>query len=175
MKEFFEKIKRAVKIEDVLIDRGITPSRNYGNKLIYKCPIHSGDNSPSFYVYKKDSGDDFFCYGCKAGGNVIQLVKQLNNCSNTEAVKIVSGISGFEIDPYFFTHDIDFSIDFPEMQEESLDSIIKDITIAFRAKSKLKVISDLELNEEFWFSTDDAYRSGNMQKLKENLKWILGK
>lgn len=175
MKEFFDKLKRLVKIEELLKDRGVYPSREYGDKLIYKCPIHSGDNSPSFYVYKKDTGDDFFCYGCKAGGNVMQLVQKLNNCSNKEAVKIVSGISGLEIDPYFFTYDIDFSIEFPELEEETPDSIMKNITISFRAKSRFKKINEDIESDEFWHRVDDAYRSSNIAALKENLKWILGR
>ena len=175
MSDFINAVKRRVKIVDVLKERGITPSRSYGNKLIYKCPIHKGDNSPSFYVYEKDSGDDFFCYGCKAGGNVIQLVKNMNNCTGKEALKTVSEIAGIEIDPYFYTFDLDCFLEPPVIASDDPDSVLKKITLSYRSNRKMGLEQKNMDIDKFWAIIDEAYWQSNIDKIKETSKWILGK
>lgn len=175
MQQFFNTLKRKVKIAEVLKERGFVPSRSYYNKLIYKCPLHKGDNSPSFYVYQKEDGDDFFCYGCKSGGNVIQLVKSLNNCSVKEAIKSVSDLAGLDIDPYYFNFDLDINIDSPVQIDDDIDLILKDITLQYRFNRKNGVIKKNEEIDKLWRSIDESYWSSNFNKLKEIYRWNLGK
>jgi len=175
MKGFIYSITSRVKIEDVLTDRGIFANKNYGDKLVYKCPIHKGDNSPSFYVYKKNSGDDFFCYGCKSGGNVIKLVQLLNNCSSKDAIQIVSDKAGINCDPYLY--DIDFDIGEIEDYEisESLESYMLSITLLYRKSKQHNVLDVVDKIESVWSDLDNAYWNMNIAKLKEISKWINGK
>lgn len=86
------------KITDYLAKKGIVPigSTSVG-RLKYRCPIHEGDNDPSFMVYT-DSGpyENYFCFGCKSHNNIIHLYCALEKVSFGEALKILS--DGLEID-----------------------------------------------------------------------------
>lgn len=175
MNNFLISIKSKVKIEDVLNERGVYPNRRQENKLVYKCPLHSGDNSPSFYVYNKDSGDDFYCYGCKAGGNVIQLVKLLNNCNNFDAVKIVSEKAGISCDPYFY----DINFDIGEMSDYEnkidIDLIMLYITSLYRNSKHNDQLDMVNKIDSKWAEIDNSYWKKDFNKLKGIYEWINGK
>ena len=83
-------IREKIGIKDFLLQYNINPSKSYDNKHVYKCPIHAGDNSPSFYVYQPDDGhDNFFCYGCKKWGDVVDLKCFLDRIGIGEACAIL--------------------------------------------------------------------------------------
>ena len=87
------------KITDLLEDRGIILARQQPGKLIYHCPLHTGDNDPSFIVYTDKQYQNYFCYGCHSGGNVINLLSALDNIPLREAVKkLIKGIDIDEVD-----------------------------------------------------------------------------
>ena len=75
----FKQVRQLASIEEFLSDKGLSSIRKYGDKAIYNCPIHKGDKTPSFYVYKKDDGDDFYCFGCKKGGSVVHLKSYIDS------------------------------------------------------------------------------------------------
>jgi hypothetical protein len=175
MKEYIDKLKRKVRIADVLRERGINPSRSHGGKLVYKCPLHKGDNSPSFYVYEKDTGDDYFCYGCKAGGNVVHLVKSLNNCSGSEAVKSLGEIAGIEVDPYFYQYDLDVYIESPSYASVDIDELLCKSTLSFRKLRQMNAIKHIDSIDVKWKKIDIAYWANDVQSMKENHSWINGK
>jgi DNA primase len=72
-KKIYQDVKKLASIEAFLSERNIHPVKKYFDKALYNCPIHSGDKTPSFHVYKKEDGDDFYCFGCKRGGSAISL------------------------------------------------------------------------------------------------------
>ncbi len=63
------------------------PLKKYGNKLKGSCPLHN-EKTPSFYVYPESNS--FYCFGCKQGGNNINLIRLLYNYSFKEAVKHIN-------------------------------------------------------------------------------------
>lgn len=56
------------------------------------CPFHSGDHTASLKVY--EGGKGWFCYGCGAGGSVIDFVMKHDDCSFKTAVKAIDGALG---------------------------------------------------------------------------------
>jgi hypothetical protein len=46
------------------------------------CPLHSDKDTPSFKIYL--STNSFFCFGCRAGGDVIELVLRYNQKFNSD-------------------------------------------------------------------------------------------
>ena len=76
--DLFFSVKKLLSIDDFLQQRGFSPARIYGEKSVYCCPIHK-DKTPSFYVYKKNDGDDFYCFGCKKGGSAVHLKSYIDN------------------------------------------------------------------------------------------------
>lgn len=173
--EFVKSLKRTVRIGDVLGERGISPSKRFGSKLIYKCPIHSNDDSPSFHVYEKENGDDFFCYGCKVGGDVVKLVTVLNKCSNRDAFKILGDKAGISYDPYLYS--IDLSIGNFESYDcsDDLDSFMLYITMAYRKLKKNGIHSLVSEIDSRWNEIDHMYWSMNRDGLKSICSWINGK
>lgn len=66
----FDKIKDALDIETVIRDEGVDLVRK-GNRLWAPCPFHA-EVKPSFSVTPRTRS--FYCFGCKAGGSVIDFI-----------------------------------------------------------------------------------------------------
>ena len=58
------------------------------------CPFHN-EKTPSFYVYPETQS--FYCFGCGAGGDVINFVRKISNLSYVEAVKQLAGQAGMPL------------------------------------------------------------------------------
>lgn len=85
-----DMLRKTIRMHDFLMEIGIAPSRSYDNKHVYKCPIHAGDNSPSFYVYQPEDGhDNFYCYGCKKWGDVVDLKSFIDRIPVNESCAIL--------------------------------------------------------------------------------------
>jgi hypothetical protein len=81
-KDARSQVRMHAGIRSFLSSRGIDPSKSYGGRHVYKCPVHAGDNSPSFYVYEPEDGyDNFFCFGCKKWGDVVDLRSLIDRIS----------------------------------------------------------------------------------------------
>ena len=70
----------AVPIEN-LIDQ---PLRKMGKTFVGLCPLHNEKHS-SFHIYPETNS--CWCFGCNQGGNSINFIRLLKNCSFPEAVK----------------------------------------------------------------------------------------
>ena len=76
-----EEIKRALPIAFVAQQAGIDLSVSDG-KLVGLCPFHS-DTRPSFDVY--DGGARWGCFGCGAGGDVLDLIGRVHQTTKLTA------------------------------------------------------------------------------------------
>lgn len=76
------QILKEKKITDFLHERGIFPVKKSALKWVYKCPIHEGDNDPSFVVYPAGTEgreyQTYHCFGCLSGINIINLMSDLD-------------------------------------------------------------------------------------------------
>ncbi|MFW6015252.1 MAG: CHC2 zinc finger domain-containing protein [bacterium] len=77
-------------ITDILKDNNIYPAFQQGDKIYYHCPLHDKDNDPSFIVYTDKQYQDYYCFGCKRGGNVINLLSDLKHISLQYAIHILA-------------------------------------------------------------------------------------
>lgn len=59
-----------------------------GNELAGLCPLHQ-EKGPSFYVYA--NGQRFHCFGCGAGGDVLDLVMAMHRVGLREAADMITG------------------------------------------------------------------------------------
>ncbi len=57
--------------------------RKSGNRFTGLCPFHSDRKTPSLVVYPSQ---DWHCFGCGAGGSVIDFVMKIENISVKEAI-----------------------------------------------------------------------------------------
>ena len=65
-----------------------------GNSFVGKCPFHN-ENTPSFNVNNEQGL--FYCFGCKAGGNIITFTKKYKNFTFSETVKYLSEYTGIKL------------------------------------------------------------------------------
>ena len=86
--DLFTQIKMAVSVKEAVEYYGLEVNR--GNMVC--CPFHN-DRTPSM----KLNDDYFYCFGCGATGDVIDLVAKLFNLSNHEAVQKLA--ADFGLDP----------------------------------------------------------------------------
>lgn len=68
--------------------------RPKGRRLWGLCPLH-GEKTPSFSV--SPDKQMFYCFGCHAGGTVIQFIIQMERLSFVEAVKLLANRAGMEL------------------------------------------------------------------------------
>ncbi|MBR5633240.1 MAG: DNA primase, partial [Clostridia bacterium] len=87
-----EDIRYRCDIEDV-ISSYITLKRA-GTNLKGLCPFHS-EKTPSFVVYKDTQS--FYCFGCGAGGDVINFIMRQENMDYVSAVEFLAKRAGVTI------------------------------------------------------------------------------
>ena len=82
-----EAIRRDHPIADVAVASGLE-LRAAGGRLIATCPFH-GDNRPSLVIYP--ASQSYYCFGCGAGGDVIDFMTRLHRVDFREAVTLLAG------------------------------------------------------------------------------------
>lgn len=111
MNFYINRILRERTITSYLEEKGILPKKTSGDKKMYCCPIHSGDNDPSFVVYpvgyKGRDYQTYYCFGCHSGITLINLKSDLEQISRKESIK-------------YFIKDVKIET------QEVIDSIIED-------------------------------------------------
>lgn len=88
----FERVKEKVDIADVA--SRYTHLRKRGKELLGLCPLHS-EKSPSFAVNKEKQ--QFYCYGCSAGGDVFELVRLRENVDVFTALEMLAAEKGIHL------------------------------------------------------------------------------
>ena len=90
----FAYLKRVVPVEQVLACRGLLAGlRSRGALLVGPCPVHGGDNPRAFVLDRRKGVWNCFT-GCRAGGDVIELVRRLDGCTSREAALYLATLVG---------------------------------------------------------------------------------
>lgn len=115
-------------IIDYLADRGILPEKTIGDKALFKCPLHEGDNDPSFTVYLNQEYQTYYCFGCKSGVTIINLMKALDKINTKEAlIKLNDGVDITSLD---FLRDAEEELEkLVEGKEENYDSDVASLAL----------------------------------------------
>ena len=94
--QFLNEVNNKVRLSDFigqfvnLVERG--------NSFVGNCPFHN-EKTPSFNVNNEKSL--FHCFGCKAGGNIINFISKYKNLQFLESLIYISQYSGV---PYVYDH-----------------------------------------------------------------------
>lgn len=93
----FQDLKRRVSIERVLDERGLLQTLSVStHKIVGPCPLHNGDSRTAFVVSR--SRNLWHCFtGCRAGGDVIDLVRKLDHVGYVEAGRTLTRLAGAEL------------------------------------------------------------------------------
>lgn len=89
--DIFSLIKKNVSIETIVSE--YTTLKKTGNYLKARCPFHH-EKTASFTI--SPGKDIFYCFGCHQGGDVINFVSKIEQCSQKEAALLLA--SRFNID-----------------------------------------------------------------------------
>lgn len=89
----FRALKRLVSIGQVLAAYGLAGSlRLRGDQLVGPCPLHGGDNPTAFRVHL---GRGLWrCFTACGGGDVVELVRRVEDCDYAEAARHLARIAG---------------------------------------------------------------------------------
>ncbi len=87
---FIQELKMRSPIQDV-IGRYVELKRA-GRNLVGRCPFHS-EKTPSFTVFE----DNYHCFGCSAGGDVITFAMQIENLDYRDAVNFLADRCGMTV------------------------------------------------------------------------------
>ena len=175
--ELVNVILKERKITDFLEKRGITSVRESNGKLIYHCPIHEGDNEPSFMVYvNQGEYQTYHCFGCGSGKDIINLVCAIDNISIKQAIRQL--VIGLDIE-YSDILDslINEIINEKEKQEDKNTEKIL-LEIGFVCRNHLNKYDDEEETEFFFkiFEKIDYFaRIKDNETLKEMYEILMDK
>jgi DNA primase len=82
---FLSELKFRNPIEEVI--GGYAPVKRMGRYLKCRCPFHD-ETDASFTIYLNTQS--YFCFGCRAAGDVINFVKEIENIDYMSAVKLLA-------------------------------------------------------------------------------------
>ncbi len=94
-KEYIAEISAKISILDVV--GHYVKLRKQGRNYVGLCPFHH-EKTPSFTV-SPDKGL-FYCFGCKASGDMLTFIRKIHNVSLAEAVEIISKEFQIELPPW---------------------------------------------------------------------------
>ena len=87
-----EEIKQRIKITDLCGKQGIRLIKR-GKNYVGLCPFHN-EKTPSFTV--NDDENFYKCFGCQAGGDVIEFYKELFRLDYATAIKELKSLAGLD-------------------------------------------------------------------------------
>ena len=101
--DFLERIKSENEISSVV--SSYVSTKRAGHDNVCLCPFHS-EKTPSCHIYSDTQS--FYCFGCGAGGSVIQFIMLIEHLDFQESVKFLAQRAGIPMpeDSYDRTADI---------------------------------------------------------------------
>lgn len=93
--DFIQQIRDNNDIESVI--SSYIDLKRRGKNLVGLCPFHN-EKTPSFTVYPETAS--YYCFGCGAGGEVINFIRNIENLDFTEAVKLLADRAGLKLPEY---------------------------------------------------------------------------
>ena len=90
--DFIQQIRDHNDIESVI--GSYIDLKRRGKNLVGLCPFHN-EKTPSFTVYPDTAS--YYCFGCGAGGEVINFVRNIENLDFIESVKLLADRAGLKL------------------------------------------------------------------------------
>lgn len=91
-KESIEKVRNAISLSELASN--YIKVQKTGKNYRALCPFHS-EKTPSFYI--DDMKGLFYCFGCKASGDIFTFVQKIENCDFYEAILKVASLANVQI------------------------------------------------------------------------------
>lgn len=175
-----DTIIKSSKITDYLDAKGIKWNAHDGGRYRYKCPLpgHNKDNTPSFFVYDKPDRQDFYCYGCKFAGSIIQLVSAYEQISIRDTIKKLSEGLNIKIDDVLdsLLREIILSINSDEKIDKTENILAANLFISVHMHDFLVKVKfdkeELEIAEKVFSLVDSLVLIQNLDELEQLMNAI---
>ncbi|MCH8275082.1 MAG: DNA primase [Armatimonadetes bacterium] len=92
MPDDLDRIRQAVDIVELIGERVVL--KRSGRSLKGLCPFHT-EKTPSFYVYP--DSQSYYCFGCKASGDLFDWVQRSENVDFRESLEILARRAGIQL------------------------------------------------------------------------------
>ena len=89
---FKEELKARNDIVDVM--SSYVEIKRAGRDYVCSCPFHS-ERTPSCHIYQDTQS--FYCFGCHAGGDVIQFIRLIEHCEFMDSVRMLADRAGLAL------------------------------------------------------------------------------
>ncbi len=135
-REIAAEIKMRVSMRDICERYGL----NVNGAGFINCPFHAGDNTASLKIYRGNKG--WHCFGCSAGGSVIDFVMMFFNIDFKQAVIRLDG---------------DFDLKLPLSRKLTPKERINESTRLREIQAKNKAYEDEKqrLEADYWQAFDE--------------------
>lgn len=110
--DIFDQIKQSIDLAEY-VGRTIA-LRKSGRHYVGFCPFHTNTNTPALTIFPDTQS--FHCFGCKAGGSIIDFVKRTTKGDMREVIVLLATEAGIDIpdqrqedvtaDHHSFLHDL---------------------------------------------------------------------
>ncbi|MCS6969968.1 MAG: DNA primase [Planctomycetes bacterium] len=92
--EQVRRVREAIDLAQLMNE--YTPVRRAGHDFVCCCPFHQ-ERTPSLHIYVADQ--HYYCFGCKAHGDVFSLVMAKENLGFADAVEWLARRAGIVLEP----------------------------------------------------------------------------
>ncbi|MGM0574644.1 MAG: CHC2 zinc finger domain-containing protein [Myxococcota bacterium] len=93
-----DTIRQRVSVVDLAVDLGARPSRPRNGKARCACIVHGGSNPTSMVLGLGVHRDGWHCFGCGAGGDVVDLHRAVTGAAFVDAVRDLATRAGVEVE-----------------------------------------------------------------------------
>jgi DNA primase len=176
-------ISKNHKITDYLAQRGINHVAYDNRKYKYRCPLpnHSNDKTPSFFVFENDDRQDFYCFGCKKSGRIIQIVAEIEQISIKSTIERLSQGLNIKIDDVIdsIVKDITTYVNTGDDDEKSESIFANSLFVSSQMYNFLRKVNfdaqELQIAEQVFKITDNLVFTENINDLDKLVKNLANK
>lgn len=155
-----EEIKQRIDIVDLINE--YVPLKKRGSNYIGLCPFHN-EKTPSFTV--NPTKNFYHCFGCGKGGNVYNFLMDIENIDFKEALEILAGRAGVELQRKTFTYEDKKEISFKERLmeiNELAKNYYKETLYKPSSKKAQEYIRERKLTNDSLNTFEIGYSDGNV-------------
>jgi DNA primase len=175
MSIILDTIIKANKITDYLSSKGVQWSSFDGGRYKYRCPLpsHKSDKTPSFFVYDKPTRQDYYCYGCKSAGSIIQFIASYEQISIKETIQRLSAGLNINIDDVLESviREILLHINDPGKEDKGEDLLASSLFISVHMHDFLRKVNfdpnEIQIAEKVFALADSLVLIENLEELEK--------
>lgn len=161
--DFLERIKDANDISSVV--SSYVSTKRAGHDSVCLCPFHS-EKTPSCHIYSDTQS--FYCFGCGAGGSVIQFVMLMEHLDFQESVKFLAQRAGIPMPEDSYDRTADLKQRLLEINREAA-RFYRDILISDRGSEGWSYLRGRGLTENTIRKYGLGYAPDDWSTLKNHL------